>query len=82
MISYSLNLSTLIVFIKISLKQLNQLENEATSCPGLGPAGKGFTDSFSLKMESQSKSQTVDYFLSGSENIYWILDLEDAMHSI
>ena len=37
-----------------------------------------FIDSFTLKM----KSQSIAYLLNGSEHIYWILDLEDEVHSI
>ena len=37
-----------------------------------------FIDGFTLKM----KSQSIAYLLNGSEHIYWILDLEDEVHSI
>ena len=37
-----------------------------------------FIEGFILKMKSQSSA----YFLNGSEHIYWILDLEDEVHSI
>ena len=37
-----------------------------------------FIDSFTSKM----KSQSIAYLLNGSEHIYWILDLEDEVHSI
>ena len=37
-----------------------------------------FTDSFTLKR----KSQPIVHLLNGSEHIYWILDLEDEVHSI
>jgi hypothetical protein len=37
-----------------------------------------FTDGFTSKRESQS----IVYLLNGSEHIYWILDLENEVHSI
>ena len=37
-----------------------------------------FVDGFTSKV----KSQVIAYFLNGSEHIYWILDLEDEVHSI
>ena len=37
-----------------------------------------FIDSFTLKR----KSQSIAYLPNGSEHIYWILDLENEMHSI
>ena len=37
-----------------------------------------FIDGFTSKM----KSQSIAYLLNGSEHIYWILDLEDEVHSI
>jgi hypothetical protein len=37
-----------------------------------------FIDNFNLIM----KSQSIAYLLNGSEHIYWILDLEDEVHSI
>ena len=37
-----------------------------------------FIDGFTSKM----KSQSIAYFLNGSEHVYWILDLEDEVHSI
>ena len=37
-----------------------------------------FIEGLTLKMESQS----IAYLLIGSEHIYWILDLEDEVHSI
>ena len=37
-----------------------------------------FIDGFT----SQMKSQSIAYLLNGSEHIYWILDLEDEVHSI
>ena len=37
-----------------------------------------FIDGFT----SERKSQSIAYLLNGSEHIYWILDLEDEVHSI
>ena len=37
-----------------------------------------FIDNFT----SKRKSKSFAYFLKGSEHIYWILDLEDEVHSI
>jgi hypothetical protein len=37
-----------------------------------------FIEGLTLKMNSQSRA----YLLNGSEHIYWILDLEDEVHSI
>ena len=37
-----------------------------------------FIDSFTSGM----KSQSIAYLLFGSAHIYWILDLEDEVHSI
>ena len=37
-----------------------------------------FIDGFTSKM----KSQSIDYSLNGNEHIYWILHLEDAVHSM
>ena len=37
-----------------------------------------FIDGFTSKM----KSQSIPYLLSGSERLYWILDLEGEMHSM
>jgi hypothetical protein len=37
-----------------------------------------FIEGFTSKM----KSQSIAYLLNGSEHIYWILDLEDKVHSI
>ena len=37
-----------------------------------------FIDDFTSKMKSQSMA----YLLNGSELIYWILDLEDEVHSV
>ena len=37
-----------------------------------------FIDGFTSKM----KSQSIAYLLNGSEHIYWILNLEDEVHSI
>ena len=37
-----------------------------------------FIDSFT----SRRKSQSIAYLLTGSEHIYWILDLENQVHSI
>jgi hypothetical protein len=37
-----------------------------------------FIDSFT----SKRKSQSIAYLLNGSEQIYWILDLENEVHSI
>ena len=36
-----------------------------------------FTDSFTSGM----KSQSISYLLIGSTHIYWILDLDDEVHS-
>ena len=36
-----------------------------------------FIDGFTSRM----KSKSIAYLLIGSENIYWILDLEGEMHS-
>ena len=33
-------------------------------------------------LTSKMKSQSIAYLLNGSEHIYWILDLEDEVHSI
>jgi hypothetical protein len=37
-----------------------------------------FIDGFTSKM----KSQSIAYLLNESEQLYWILDLEDEVHSI
>jgi hypothetical protein len=37
-----------------------------------------FIDRFTLKM----KSQSIPYLLKGCEHIYWILNLENEVHSI
>ena len=37
-----------------------------------------YIDGFTSKM----KSQSIAYLLNGSEHIYWILDLEDEVHSV
>ena len=37
-----------------------------------------FIDGFTSKM----KSQSIAYLLRGSEHLYWILDIEDEVHSI
>ena len=39
---------------------------------------KCFIDGFTLKRKSQSTA----YLLNGSEHIYWIVDLENEVHSI
>ena len=33
-------------------------------------------------LTSKMKSQSIAYLLNGSEHVYWILDLEDEVHSI
>jgi hypothetical protein len=34
-----------------------------------------------LTIVSKTKSQSIAYLLSGSEHVYWILDIEDEVHS-
>ena len=64
----------------VSHKNYNLGANEGFVIFSTSKLSACFIDRFTFKRKM--KSQSIAYLLNGSEQIYWILDLENEMHSI